>query len=92
MKLDNSNKRISKIIAGILVVLAVSIFIAIALGVDGSHLYIQEKMDPLYSGSHINLVDNPSEILPSGDLGNNKFVPIAQICPGGQWEIPLKVI
>jgi hypothetical protein len=65
MKLDNSNKRISNIIAGILLVFMALVFIATALGVTGFHLYIQDKIDPLKSGSQYNLEDND-------------FVPVAQ--------------
>jgi hypothetical protein len=71
MNLDNSNKRISNIIAGILVVVVVSVFIAIALGLIGENLYLEDKTsDPLLLW----------------DLGNSDFVPIAQTCPGGEWD------
>jgi hypothetical protein len=65
MKLDNSNKRISNIIAGILLVFLALVFIATALGVVGYHLSIQDKIDPLKSGSQYNLEDKD-------------FVPVAQ--------------
>jgi hypothetical protein len=78
MKLDNSNKRISNIIAGILLVFMALVFIATALGVVGYHLYIQDKMDPLKSGSHYNLEDKSTDLTLSGDLEKNDFVSVAQ--------------
>jgi hypothetical protein len=81
MESDSSNKRISNIIAGILLVFVAFVFIAIALGVVWDHLYIQDKMDPLKSGSQFNLVDDPSDLSLSGDIGNNDFVPVAQNFP-----------
>jgi hypothetical protein len=65
MKLDNSNKRILNIIAGILLVFIALVFIATALGVTGYHLYIQDNVNTLNSGSRYNLEDKD-------------FVPVAQ--------------
>jgi hypothetical protein len=70
MKLDNSNKRISNIIAGILLVFVAIIFIAIALGVFRDNPYLQDKIDPLNSGSLFDLEDDE----------NQDFVPVAQTC------------
>jgi hypothetical protein len=68
MKLNNSNKRISNIIAGILLVFVAFIFIALALGYTRDNLYLQDKMD----------LSDPSLV---GNIGKNNYVPIAQNCP-----------
>jgi len=88
MRLCNSNKKISHIIAGILLVIVAIIFIAIALGVVGNHLYIQDSADPLYIGSQFDLVDNSSrgEISPSRDIGRHRFGSIAQSCTLGPFN------
>jgi hypothetical protein len=72
MKIDISNKRVSNVIAGILLVFVAFVFIATALGVVGNHLYIPDKMDPLTSGSQFHLED---------DRGKNDFVSVAQNFP-----------
>jgi hypothetical protein len=82
MKIDSSNKRISSFIAGILIVFVAFVFIAIASGVVGNHLYIQNRMDARERES--NLLEVSSDL--SGDIGNKDFVPVAQICPGGTWD------
>jgi hypothetical protein len=76
MKLDNSNKRVSNIIAGILLIFVAIIFIALATGVVGNHLYIQDRMDLLKREN--NLVEVSSDLSFSGDIGNNDFVPVTQ--------------
>jgi hypothetical protein len=81
MKLDSSNKRISNIIAGILLVFVAFVFIATALGVVWDHLYIPDKMDPLKSGSQFHLEDDSSELSLSADIGKNDFVSVAQNFP-----------
>jgi hypothetical protein len=65
MKLNNSNKRISNIIAGILLVFVAIIFIAIASGVIRDQLYLQYKTNP------------SSGVI----VENNDFVPVALECP-----------
>jgi hypothetical protein len=79
MKLDSSNKRVSNIIAGILLAFVAFVFIATALGVVGDHLYIQDRMNPLKRES--NLVDVSSDLSLSEDIGKNDFVSIAQNFP-----------
>jgi hypothetical protein len=92
MKLDDSNKRISNIIAGILLVFVALVFIALALGVVGNHIYNQDEMDPLstrlHIGSQINLEDHSSENkrTHSGDIEYIDFVPVDQTCPGGTYN------
>jgi hypothetical protein len=84
MKIDNSNKRVSNVIAGILVVFVAFVFIALALGVVGNHLYIQNRMDPLKR--ECNLVEVSSDLSLSGDIGKTDFVSVDQDCPGGVYD------
>ncbi|MFX1349064.1 MAG: hypothetical protein ACFE92_10365 [Promethearchaeota archaeon] len=67
MKIDNSNKRVSNVIAGILLVFVACFFIALALGVIGNHLYIQDR------------VEVSSDLSLSGDIGNKDFVPVPKV-------------
>jgi hypothetical protein len=74
MKLDNSNKRISNIIAGILLVFIALVFIATALGVIiGYHLYNQDNVDPLMGGSRYNLEDNGLVPVAQYDYGIQQY-------------------
>jgi hypothetical protein len=75
MKIDISNKRVSNVIAGILLVFVACVFIATTLGVVGNHLYIQH-----------NFVEDSPVLCHSGDIGNIDFVPVDQDCFGGELD------
>jgi hypothetical protein len=75
MKIDISNKRVSNVIAGILLVFVACVFIATTLGVVGNHLYIQH-----------NFVEDSPVLCHSGDIGNTDFVPVDQDCLAGEFN------
>jgi hypothetical protein len=79
MEIDNSNKRYSVIIAGILVMVLVSIFVAFALGIGGFKTDFPDYISPSSVGSPY---DAENEVSKTNILGNNADVSIAQ-----DWEV-----
>jgi hypothetical protein len=57
MKIVNSNKRYSGIIAGILGIAIISIFVAFALGVGGSETNFPSYVSPINAGNEVNNAD-----------------------------------
>lgn len=78
MKLDSSNERYSNIIAGILVVVTVSILVAFALSMGGSNTDLPHYVSP--SGVEFPY-DVENEVSKINILGNNADVSIAK-----EWE------
>jgi hypothetical protein len=85
MKIDYSNKRNISIIAGILTAILASIFVAIALGVAGCHLFNNETIEaygigmPPVSENNIPLTDFSEDgISISKNPDNKRVVSIAQ--------------
>jgi len=74
MKIDNSNKRYSTVFAGILVILAISIFLVLFIGCGDNNFYEQDKIRVSFSGI---CPDSEKQDL-IRDLGKNKNVPVAQ--------------
>lgn len=95
MKIDNSNKRYSNIIAGILVTVLVSIFVAFALGIGDSKTDSPQYISPLGVGYS---QDEGKDVSKIDILGNNADVAIAKeivleatVCvpPGDDIYIPI---
>jgi hypothetical protein len=74
MKLDNSNKRYSTIFAGILAILAVSIFLVLFIGCGDRNIYNQDEPQIRFSGI---CFDSEKDHLRK-DIRRYKDVPVAQ--------------
>jgi hypothetical protein len=76
MKIDNSNKSYSMIIAGILVMVVLSIFMAISLGVRGCSIYVQETAKTQYLAVQSQQRNATESNIPE----NNMIVSLAEKC------------
>jgi hypothetical protein len=76
MKIDDSNKRYSMIIAGILVISILSIFVAITLGSGGYRVYTQKGTQPHCIGFQSTEYEASERNLPE----NKKVVSVADKC------------
>jgi hypothetical protein len=85
MKIDDSNKRYSMIIAGIMVLSIVSIFVAYLSAIGGQNLHFSNGFQILGVGTNPRLTEGSAD-KHSEDSRNSNPVPVAQNCTVGPFD------